>query len=179
MKLLPTERNMEKYRRRYLIKNWALLSIKYQNIYWDSKPTGPQSVWFLTQSTDFSNTTSIATRSPSLQAGSGSACELQPSEKAPPLQREDKERQSNEQQRGRGGPERERERRVILNLSNLSDTYIHRAKNRPCSHSEQMRDRCVWTRWSVCHVADEGDRSHTGDKTKRTMTELCGPDKVN
>lgn len=51
----------------------------------------------------FSNTSSTATCSPSPQAGSGSACELQPSEKEPPLQREDRERDSKQE-----GGERER-----------------------------------------------------------------------
>lgn len=76
----------------------------------DSKATGPQSVRLPTpglRSADYRNTiTAITTCSPSLQAGSGSVCELQPSERAPPLYKEDKEKKENKQKGGEKGEEK-------------------------------------------------------------------------
>lgn len=62
-------------------------------------------------SADFSNTTTITTCSPSPQAGSGSVCALQPSERVPPLQREDKEKRDNKQKKRGGRRERKKKER--------------------------------------------------------------------
>lgn len=85
----------------------SLLNLKYQNIYrlytkWPNNLFGPR------LRANFSNTSSMATCSPSPQAGSGSACGPLPSEKEPPLQREDKEKEG-KQKRG----EALREKRII------------------------------------------------------------------
>lgn len=84
-------------------------------------PKNPQSVWLPTRDSrraHFSTTTTtITTCSPSLQAGSGSVCVLQPSERAPPLQREDKEKKDNKQKEG--GEEGERKESDIKSFQCL------------------------------------------------------------
>lgn len=99
-----------------LISSVLCWSLKYQNIHtdcistkWPNKLFGPR------QRANFSNTSSIATCSPSPQAGSGSACGLQPSEKEPPLQREDKGKECKQK---RGGVWRQK--RITFNVSDHS-----------------------------------------------------------
>lgn len=138
-----------------------LLSLKYQNIYRLSKTKRPNKLFGPRLRANFSNTSSIATCSPSPRAGSGSACGLQPSEKEPPLQREDKEKAC-KQKRGGGW----RQKRITLNLSDHSARAASCKqinKNRPCSHREQ--ETGVWTQWNDYHDA----RSHKSDKMKRSF----------
>lgn len=108
------------------------------------KPTVPQPVDGETsalRSADFSNISSTTTRSPSPRAGSGSVCALQPSERGPPLQREDKRGRDNKQKEGK---RRERETNLISPVLEEATNIVQKMKYEAMQpHTEQMGDGCV------------------------------------
>lgn len=92
----------------------------------------------------FSNTSRTATCSPSPQAGSGSACELQPSEREPPLQREDKEKDS--KQEGSEGESSEPHQLVAT----IRPEPPRANKSTKADHAATETETGVWRRWDDC-----------------------------
>lgn len=138
----------------FFAKSEISTDILAQSTKWPNNLFGP------TLRANFSSTSSMATCSPSPQAGSGSACGLQPSEKEPPLQGEDKEKEC--KQKGLVGW---RENRIILNLfdhSARAASCKQIKENRACRHREQ--ETGGRTQWNDCH----GARSQSRNKIKRT-----------
>lgn len=157
---------MEKYRRRYLIKNWVLLSIKY----WDSKPTGPQSGSWLKAP--------ILAASPHAHHLFKLDLDLPVNfshlKKHLPCRERTKKGKAMNKKRGRGGPEREKS--DIKSFQSF--WHIHPSCKKQTMQPQRTDERQVRMDKMKC-LPCYWWRRQESYKTKRAMTELCGPDKVN